>query len=164
MTCTANEEPEQECQHTDAHDCWYKDKGYPVYNALHGGFRALRLLYHLDDMGEHRLLAHLLCLETEDARLHFSLVCSTGWWEDNRPCQHLVACFLLHSQRFAGNHAFIDISQPFAHDGTINGYALSRPHFDRITWLEYGDRGFGDGAVVHEVSRLGLQSYQRTDG
>ena len=46
----------------------------------------------------------------------------------------------------------------------IDGDALASTHFDGVAWLQNGDGCLGNGAVIHQMGGLGLQSHQGADG
>ena len=141
---TSDEEPKAEGEQTDDNDCRHEDQGYLIHDTLNGGFRTLGLLYHFNNMGEHRLLSYLLGSETESALL------------DDGASQNLVSCFLFNGNRFARNHTLINISRSFAHNSSIDRDALARTYLDGVAWLEHSDGSFGDGAIIHKVGSLWL--------
>ena len=94
-------------------------------------------------MGEHGLLTHLLRLEAEGALFH------------DGACQHFRAGALGYGDRFACDHRLIDMGLA-SKEGAIDGDALTGSHLDRVAWLQHGDGGLGNGAVIHQMGGLGL--------
>ena len=147
-----NKKPDEECRQTDEDHDGYKDESYAIYDALHGSLGALCLLNHSDDVCKHGLLSHFLSAEAE---------CSLF---DDGTCQHLVACLFLNGNGFTGYHRFIDVSVYSTYHKTVNRYFLAWAYLDGIARLEGGDGNFSNGSVVYQMSLLGLQPHQGTDG
>ena len=110
---SAKQQPEAEGDQTDAYDCGHENECNLVDCPLNGSFRALCLLYHFDDMGQHGFLSNLLSLETKGALLN------------DGTSQHLVACTLFYSYRFTRNHRLIDSGRTFTDYDAVYGDALS---------------------------------------
>ena len=81
-------------------------------------------------MGKHRLLSHLLCLQSQ-SRIAISA---------ERPRHHrtgidLVTPLFGHSQGLTCHHTLIDKSYAVAYYRSVHRDAFSRPHLDGVSRL-----------------------------
>lgn len=88
-------------------------------NFCTGGLAALCVLHGTDDVGQQRVVPHLLGAENETALL----VDGTR--------QYTVARTLAHGQRFAAQHAFVHVRLS-VHDRAVHGHALAGLHQKQI--------------------------------
>ena len=59
LQSAAAEEPDNKRQQRQRRHRGHENHGQSVDDALHGSLRALRLLHHINDLGQRRLLANL---------------------------------------------------------------------------------------------------------
>ncbi len=94
-----------------------------------GGFGTLGLLHHLDDLGEHGVLAHLGGLKGKSSRLV------------DGGTDHLIPRLLLHRDGFSCDHRLVHRGVPVS-DNPIHGDLLPGPHYHEIP-----DRDFFHGDI-----------------
>ena len=144
--------PQGERKKGDADDDRYEYGRDAVHQPLHGGFAALRVLHHADDVGQYGVGSHFLGTETERA----PLVDGTG--ENVRPFA------LGYGHRFAAQHAFVDV-RTARDDGAVHGNPFAGTDGDGLPPLQVVDTDFTCfPTVVHDGDRTGLQPHELADG
>ena len=107
--------PDHEGESSDQDDDRHEIGGNDIGQSLNRSPRALSLTDHTDDLRQQRF-------STNSLRAHHKTACPV----DGRP-HHFLARLLLHRNRLAGDHRFIDSARTFQHHA-IDRNLFTRPH------------------------------------
>ncbi len=121
--------------------------GDPVDHALNGQLGTLRLFHHPDDLRQHGIAADLLGAKRQrPGAVH------------SGP-DHLDPFGFLHRDRFACDHAFVDIGRS-GQDGSIHGNLFTGPDMNNVARGNVLDRALDNLATALDPCRFGLKPDQ----
>ena len=147
----APETPDGESHNRDGDDGRNEIPGDDVREFLDGGTRALGIRDHPNDLREHRFGPDPLGAKDDRARaVH------------GRPDQS-VPGLLLHRNRLAGDHRFVDGRCPFE-DDPVHGHLLARAHPHPVAHLHLLERNVRFGPIRTDAARrLRRETQERLD-
>ena len=147
----AKVEPGQESDDGDDHHGGHEVAGHHVHQPGNGRFGTHRVLYHLHDLGQGGVFAHLGGPEFEGAGgVH------------RRP-NDFVADNLIYGHTFAGDHGFIN-GGTAVNDLAVYRNLIARAHHNHVAHQHFLDRNLDFLAVPQHAGRFGLQIQQLADG
>src|SRR5690625_4838011 len=139
------QEPDQEGDQRDPHHDRHEYADDAISQRLDGHLRTLRFLDHAHDLCENGVGADPGRFEADRTGSVY------GSPHDLR------ARFLGHCQRFAGDHALIDVRRA-AYDQAVNGYTISGTDEHDVARNDLVDRQLLFAAVTHDGGGAGLQA------
>ena len=144
---SAENQPNDKRKNRDSDNHRHENSGNFVHQFLHRRFASLRVLHHVDDVRQHRFLAHFIGAKPKTSLL----VDGSG--------KHLFAFRFSHGHRFAAEHALVHKRIARNHRA-VHGNFLARFYQHDIADRNVFDGHFYLIVAINNRNRFRLQAHQ----